>query len=81
MCAIVGGVAVRGIRDGVGDRGRARARQRIHPRDGPSVGRGGEFTQGTDLASGEAEIAPMGRTRRRARRRFAPRAGLLCLSY
>jgi hypothetical protein len=43
-CAIVGGVAAHGIRGGAGSRGRARARQRNHPR--------------LNSASNETEIAP-----------------------
>jgi hypothetical protein len=57
MCAIVDGVAARGIRGGLGGRGRAQARQRIYPRP--------------NSVSGKAKESPEGQSQRRARRRFA----------
>jgi hypothetical protein len=66
-CATVDEVATHEIRVGVGGRGRAWVRQRIHPRVEPVVGRGKEITQGPDSALGEAEKLLEGRTRHRAR--------------
>jgi hypothetical protein len=70
-CATTGEVAARDLRRSRWPRPSSGEAENSSETD-LSVGQGGEIARGLDLATGEAEIAPVGWIRHRARRRFAP---------